>query len=247
MNIQEESPKSKRRVRRSMENYKHPETDNYLLNNDNYYQSLNVFPRGSKFHKELAMRGMNLKKNNFYDSLEKSKLSGGIIEKYRSQTNSDKWVKNKKRNKSNEIVMVYQPTEKKVYPQIKSTLSTYKNSSLPESIQQTGRRKRSNSQWGSHNKRPKSSKNISGGRKYKAINQNSISTDAKINSINNSIEHTSIIANERPSSVLESLRYSKQTKKENKQFPKDINRETITSSIDVPSIELQNQDVSFQK
>ena len=113
-------------------------------------------------------------------------------------------------------------------------------------MQQTVRRKRSNSQWGSHNKRPKSSKNISGGRKYKAINQNSISTDTKLHSISHSIEHNSLISNERPSSVFESIRYSKPFKKD-KHIPKDPNRETITSSIDVPSIELHNQEGSFHK
>lgn len=143
--------------------------------------------------------------------------------------------------------MVYHPVLKKGYPQVKSTLSTYKHTPLPESVQQTGRRKRSNSQLGSHNKRPKSSKNISGGRKYKAVNQNNISTDVKLSSINQSIEQPSIIPNERPSSVLESIRYSKKIARGNKRAPNDINRETITSSIDVPSIEIQNQEGGFSK
>lgn len=90
LNVQEESPKTKRRVRRSIDNYKHPDVESYLSHNNNYYHSLNAFPRGSKFQKEMAMRGLNVKKNNFQDSLDKSHFSGGLIEKYRAQTNSDK-------------------------------------------------------------------------------------------------------------------------------------------------------------
>ena len=95
-----------------MDNYKHPDVDNYLIKNTHYYHSLNAFPRGTKFQKELGMRGMNIKKNNFQDSIERSNVTGGLIERYRAQTNSDKWIKNKKRNKSSEIIMVYNPASK---------------------------------------------------------------------------------------------------------------------------------------
>lgn len=51
LNPQDESPKSKRRVRRSMDHYHHPDFDNYLLHQTHYYHSLNAFPKGSKFKK----------------------------------------------------------------------------------------------------------------------------------------------------------------------------------------------------
>lgn len=149
VNTQEESPKSKRRVRRSVDNYRHPDFDNYLLNQTHYHHSLNAFPRGTKFQKDLGMRGMMMKKNKYKESLAHSDVSGSMLSKYRTQTNSDKSVKNKKkRTNSSDVAMVYHPSAKKGYPQLKSALANYpKNpSSGPESTVQTGRKRRANSQ-----------------------------------------------------------------------------------------------------
>lgn len=189
-----------------------------------------------------------LKKSNFKDSFGRPEFAQGIGSRYRDLTSSDKSVKSKKkRNNSSDVVMVYHPSAKKGYPQLKGALAGMKNSSVPESSQQTGRKKRSNSQWGTHNKRPKSSKNISGGRKYKTANQNhNVSAENKLHSISHSIDHSTLLTNERPSSVVESLRYGKQSRKE-KRVPYDIQKDSISTSIDVPSIELHNQDKSYKK
>ena len=156
--INDHSPSSKRRIRRSMDNYhNHPDFDNYLLHQTHYYHSLNNFPKGSKFSKDIGMKGMIMKKNNFKDSIAQD---GRVVSKYQMQSYSDKVIKNKKRQNSSEIVMVYHPSAKKVYPQLKSALANYpKNpSSMPESVQTSVRKKRSNSQCGTHGKRPKSTK-----------------------------------------------------------------------------------------
>ena len=143
--------------------------------------------------------------------------------------------------------MLYQSHHKKGYPHLKSTLAKTKTSSLPESTQQTGRKKRSNSQCGAYNKRPKSTKNITASRKYKAANnQNTIQNEAKLHSISHSIDHTTMISNERPSSVVESLRYAKADRKLGR-YNDQANKESISTSIDVPSIELHHHNESFQK
>ena len=133
--------------------------------------------------------------------------------------------------------MLYQP--KKGYPHLKSSLAKAKTPSIPDSSQQTGRRKRSNSQTGSHHKRPKSTKNISGSRKYKPAHHGSIQNDSKLHSISHSIDHTTLVSNERPSSVVESLRYAKADRK-SKHIHPEVNKESISTSIDVPSIELHS-------
>ena len=89
VNTNEDSPRSKRRVRRSMDHYHHPDFDNYLLHQTHYYHSLNAFPKGSKFQKEIGMRGMLMKKK-LNEPLVRSNVSGGMISRYKSQTNSDK-------------------------------------------------------------------------------------------------------------------------------------------------------------
>jgi hypothetical protein len=229
-----------------MDQYRHPDFDNYLLHQTHYYHSLNAFPKGSKFQKDMGMRGMMMKKNNFKSSLERSNFSGGVMSKHRPMTNSDKSMKSKKkRDNSTDIVMKYHPASKKGYPQLKSALANPKNPSLPESIQNTGRKRRANSQCGSHQKRPKSSKNITGGRKYKAVHTHNASIENKIHSISHSIDQSSLIPNDRPSSVVESLRYSKAAKK--KVIHPEQNKESISTSIDVPSIELHNPDGTFQR
>ena len=60
-NTQEESPKNRRKVRRSMDNNRHHDIDNYLLQQTHYYNSLNAFPIGAKMQKEIGMRGLNMK------------------------------------------------------------------------------------------------------------------------------------------------------------------------------------------
>lgn len=241
----DDSPRSKRRVRRSMDHYRHPDFDNYLLHQTHYYHSLNAFPKGSKFQKDMGMRGMMMKKNNFKSSLERSNFSGGMMSKHRPITNSDKSMRSKKSNNFANLVMKYNPTSKKGYPQLKSALANPKNGSLPESAQHTGRKRRANSQCGSHQKRPKSSKNIAGGRKYKAVHTHNASIENKVHSISHSIDQSSLIPHERPSSVVESLRYSKASKK--KSFHPEPNKESLSTSIDVPSIELHNPDGTFQR
>jgi hypothetical protein len=85
---------------------------------------------------------------------------------------------------------------------------------------------------------------VSGNHRYKAVNHNhNISVDTKLHSINRSIEHSSLTANERPSSVTESLRYSKQGRKVKKVH--EDSKDFMSTSIDVPSIELHNQDRSL--
>ena len=156
--MNDDSPQNKRRVRRSMDHYHHPDFDNYLLHQTHYYHSLNAFPKGSKFNKDIGMRGMAMK--NYKDSnIHEGHRS--MMSKYKPQTYSDKSVRNKKkRNNSSEVVMVYHPSAKKPCPQLKSALANYpKNpSSMPESIQASGRKRRPNSQCGNHGKRPKSTK-----------------------------------------------------------------------------------------
>ena len=171
-----------------------------------------------------------------------------INDKFKGQSNSEKWVRNKKKNRSNEIAMANQMLAQRGYPQIKGALSSNKNQSLSESVQQTGRlrRKRPNSQWCSSNKRPKSAKSMPRGRKYKTSNPHNISVENKVHSISHSIDQSTLISNERPSSVIESLRYSKGTKKDRKSY-KESNKESISTSIDVPMIELHNPDGSFQR
>lgn len=143
----DDSPRSKRRVRRSMDHYQHPDFDNYLLYQTHYYHSLNAFPKGSKFQKDMAMRGMLFKKNNFKESLIASSGQNSMMARYKAQASSDKCVKEKKkRNNSTEIEMLYQPSAKKGYPHLKPSLTKSKTPSVPESSQQSGRRKRSNSQ-----------------------------------------------------------------------------------------------------
>ena len=137
--------------------------------------------------------------------------------------------------------MLYQSHHKKGYPHLKSTLYKAKTPSLPEGNQQTGRRKRSNSQCGAYNKRPKSTKNITACRKYKAAtNQTTIQNVSKLHSISRSIDHTTTISNDRPSSVIESYRYSKADHKPSKfhNHPTQHNKDSISTSIDVPSIDL---------
>jgi hypothetical protein len=130
-----------------MDHYHHPDFDNYLLHQTHYYHSLNAFPKGAKFHKDLGMRGMMMKKNNFNDALARQDISGGLIPRYGPQTNSDKTVKTKKkRNNSGDIVMLYHPSIKKGYPQLKSVFANNKTTSAAESSQQTGRKRRANSQ-----------------------------------------------------------------------------------------------------
>ena len=107
-----DSPQSRRRVRRSMDNYHHPDFDNYLLHQTHYYHSLNAFPKGSKFNKDIGMRGMIMKKNNFKDSGGQDGQKS-MMSKYKPQSYSDKSVRNKKRNNSSEVVMVYHPSAKK--------------------------------------------------------------------------------------------------------------------------------------
>ena len=90
-----------------------------------------------------------MKKNKFRDSLVHSDVSGSILTKYRAQAHSDKSIRSKKkRTNSSDVVMVYHPSAKRGYPQLKSALDKYpKNySSVPESTQQTGRKRRANSQ-----------------------------------------------------------------------------------------------------
>lgn len=85
---------------------------------------------------------------------------------------------------------------------------------------------------------------MSGNNRYKTVNHNhNISADNKLHSINRSIEHSSLTADERPSSVNESLRYSKQGRKVKKVL--EDHKDFMSTSIDVPSIELHNQDRSL--
>jgi len=243
----EQPAMSKRRARRSMDHYQHPDFDNYLLHQTHYYHSLNAFPKGSKFQKDLGMRGMMLKKNNFKNSLERSEFSTEVMSKNRVQSHSDKSMKSKKkRNNSSESGIMNRPFTKKGYPQLKGALSNPKTSSVPESAQNSGRKRRANSQCCSHQKRPKSSKSISGGRKYKPVNPHNISAENKLHSINHSIEKNPLLPYERPSSVTESLRYSKVARKQRGMIP-GTNKDSISTSIDVPSIELHHQDGNFQK
>lgn len=84
-----------------------------------------------------------------------------------------------------------------------------------------------------------------GGRKYNAANaSHNLSVENKIHSINHSIEHNILTTNERPSSVVESLRYSKQGRKAHR--VNVDNKESMSTSIDVPSIELHNQNGTFK-
>lgn len=57
-------------------------------------------------------------------------------------------MRSKKKNKTCEASLANQMLANRGYPQVKSSLSNNKNSSIPESVQQTGRlrRKRPNSQ-----------------------------------------------------------------------------------------------------
>lgn len=84
------------------------------------------------------------------------------------------------------------------------------------------------------------------GRKYNVANGHNTSVENKAHSISHSIERSTLISNERPSSVIESLRYSKAAKKDRK-AQIDSNKESISTSIDVPMIELHNQDGSYQR
>lgn len=74
----------------------------------------------------------------------------------------------------------------------------------------------------------------------------SLQHDSKLHSISHSIDQASIIHNERPSSVVESLRYSKGDRKI-KNFPVESHKESISTSIDVPSIEIHQNNEGFQK
>lgn len=85
----DESPRSKCRVRRSMDNYQHPDFDNYLLHQTHYYHSLNAFPKGSKFTKDMAMRGMMFKKSNFKEAALRPN-AGSMMARYKAQASSDK-------------------------------------------------------------------------------------------------------------------------------------------------------------
>jgi hypothetical protein len=89
INTTDESPRSKRRVRRSMDQYQHPDFDNYLLHQTHYYHSLNAFPKGSKFQKDMAMRGMLFKKNNF-DNSGLRPNANSMMARYKAQASSDK-------------------------------------------------------------------------------------------------------------------------------------------------------------
>jgi len=71
-----------------------------------------------------------------------------------------------------------------------------------------------------------------------------VSADNKLHSINHSIDHCTLMSHERPSSVTESFRYSKNERK-TKKYLVDQNKESISTSIEVPTIELQNQEGKF--
>lgn len=71
-----------------MDNYNHPDVDNYLLHQTHYYNSLNAFPGAAKMNKDAAMKGVNMKKNK--ESIEKPSLSNKFNEKFKGQSNSEK-------------------------------------------------------------------------------------------------------------------------------------------------------------
>lgn len=175
--------------------------------------------------------------------MRKSNASGGRIDRYRSQTNSDKCNKSKKRYKSNDAVItsVYQ---QKGYPHLKNELM-HKNASI-DSAHHTGR-KRSNSHCGSQHKIMKTSKIASKNKKFKGVNpMHNVSADNKMQDMTSSIEQNSLVTNERPSSAIKSMRISKSFKK-SKKTTAEIAKESINESIEVPSIELQNQEKSYVK
>lgn len=88
LNTQEDSPRNKRKVRRSMDNYRHPDIDNYLLQQTHYYHSLNAFPAGAKVPKDNGIKGVNLKKNA--NIIDKPNVPNKISDKFKGQSNSEK-------------------------------------------------------------------------------------------------------------------------------------------------------------
>lgn len=204
-----------------MDHYHHPEFDNYLMQKNHYYHSLNAFPKGAKFQKDFGMHRVVNKMNNYNDVSLRSNLTGSMMARYKNQIKSDKGIKKSKKSTSSDVVMVYHPN---------------------------GRRKRSNSQCGTYNKRPKSTKHSSGGRKYRAMKgHNNSVNESKLHSISHSIDNSTLITQERPSSVTKSIRYSKNSKAVRDRKDSKDNKDSISTSIEVPSIEIQNQDNSFHK